>query len=329
MKRTLGFALYALHTHVGRKAILYSVCGIVLLIAIGAYVLCISAPSRFPANHFIAVRSDVPVSVIADELQSMQVIRSSFLFSAWMRLTGGDRSVNAGRYLFAKPLSLFEVASRIERGDTGIESIRVTLTEGMTVLEMSETLASVLPDFDTDTFLALARPQEGYLFPDTYFIEPGTPVAEITERLRTTFDMRTAELRTTLGNQDLADIVTMASLVEKETDTAADRRIVAGILWNRIRKDMPLQVDAVFGYVHDASGYTPTKDDLESDSPYNTYRVRGLPPTPIANPGLDALEAALNPTDTPYLYYLTGRDGHMHYARTFEEHKQNRALYLD
>ena len=121
----------------------------------------------------------------------------------------------------------------------------------------------------------------------------------------------------------------MASLIEKEADTAEDRRIVSGILWNRIDADMPLQVDAVFGYILDRSGYAPTGSDLEIDSPYNTYENRGLPPGPIANPGLDALTAALHPAATEYFYYLTGRDGLMYYAETFEEHKRNRELYLD
>ncbi len=92
---------------------------------------------------------------------------------------------------------------------------------------------------------------------------------------------------------------------------------------------MPLQVDAVFGYIHKENGYTPTGDDLQMDSPYNTYRNKGLPPTPISNPGIESLLAAVQPTQTAYFYYLTGRDGEMHYAKTFEEHKKNRELYLD
>jgi UPF0755 protein len=121
----------------------------------------------------------------------------------------------------------------------------------------------------------------------------------------------------------------MASILEREANNPEDMRIVAGILWNRLDIDMPLQVDAVFGYIRQENGYTPTAEDLQLDSPYNTYRNRGLPPTPISNPGLDALLAAVQPEETPYLYYLTGRDGKMYYGRTFEDHKRNRALYLD
>lgn len=293
--------------------------------------LFVSAPSPFPSDRLVLVEEGVAASVLAGELEAAGVVRSSFLFHAWMRLTGADREIHAGSYYFAKPLNLFEVASRIRSGERGIESIRVTLTEGMTSWEMGETLSAALPDFDADVFTDLARPYEGYLFPDTYFIDPGTTPEEVVARLRGTFDQKTEALRAEVDERglDLGRIVTMASIIEKEADTADDRRLVSGILWNRIEEGMPLQVDAVFGYILTRSGYAPTGDDLEIDSPYNTYLYPDLPPGPIANPGLDALTAALNPAATDYFYYLTGRDGLMYYARTFEEHKENRELYLD
>jgi UPF0755 protein len=120
----------------------------------------------------------------------------------------------------------------------------------------------------------------------------------------------------------------MASILEREAQSPDDMRIVSGILWHRIALGMPLQVDAAFGYAHGADGYAPTVHDLTTDSPYNTYLRKGLPPTPIANPGLAALQAAVTPTSTPYLYYLTGSDGQMHYAVTFDQHKKNTAQYL-
>ena len=121
----------------------------------------------------------------------------------------------------------------------------------------------------------------------------------------------------------------MASLVEKEARTDANRRIVAGVLWNRLALGMPLQVDAVFGYIFDRDTYSPSFEDLKVDSPYNTYTHKGLPPGPISNPGLESIYAALYPTKTNYLYYLTGRDTLMHYAKTYAEHQANRRKYLD
>jgi UPF0755 protein len=121
----------------------------------------------------------------------------------------------------------------------------------------------------------------------------------------------------------------MASIIERETRTAEDRRLVSGILWKRISIGMPLQVDATFEYYTKYNTYTVTKQVMREDSPYNTYTNKGLPPTPIANPGLDSIIAALKPTASPYLYYLTGRDGKMYYATDFAGHKKNRRLYLD
>jgi len=221
---------------------------------------------------------------------------------------------------------MFVVADRIAKGERGIESIRVTVTEGMTAREMGEVFARSLPDFDAAVFTTLATPYEGYLFPDTYFIDPGTSPEQVVQLLRDTFVERTKNIS---SEPDFDQVVIMASIIEKEANNAEDRRIVSGILWDRIELDMPLQVDAVFGYILGRSGYAPTGDDLEIDSPYNTYLNRGLPPGPIANPGLDAIEAARKPSSSPYLYYLTGTDGRMYYAETFEGHKQNRELYLD
>jgi len=121
----------------------------------------------------------------------------------------------------------------------------------------------------------------------------------------------------------------MASLVEKEARTLENKKLVAGVLWNRIKLHMPLQVDAVFGYINDRDTYAPSFADLTVDSLYNTYTHQGLPPGPIDNPGLDSIEAALYPATSTYLYYLTDKNGVMHYAKTFEEHKKNKEKYLN
>ena len=310
------------------RLVLAGLVTLVILMLAFIWTFFVSAPREFPTDRLVLIPEDASVATIATALEADGVIRSADAFRMWMRVTGADREVHAGTYYFAKPITLFGVAERIATGERGIESIRVTLTEGMTAREMGEALSRVLPDFSAAAFTELAKPYEGYLFPDTYFIDPGTTPEQVVSRLRETFASRTDSLRTEAGER-FDDIVVMASLIEKEADTAEDRRIVSGILWNRIDAEMPLQVDAVFGYILDRSGYAPTGTDLEIDSPYNTYENRGLPPGPISNPGLDALEAAMHPAATDYFYYLTGRDGLMYYAETFEEHKRNRELYLD
>jgi len=313
------------------RLILGSAALLLILATLVSWFSFIHPPSDFPTDRLIHVEEDASVGAIAVSLQEERVIRSSFFFRGWMKITGADREVHAGTYYFPKPLTLFGVAERIATGERGIDSVRVTLTEGMTSWEMGETLAAALPDFSEETFVELARPYEGYLFPDTYFIDPGTSPEQVVERLRETFSQKTEALQADIEGRGLFlnEVVTMASLIEKEADTPEDRRLVSGILWNRIESDMPLQVDAVFGYILSRSGYAPTGEDLELESPYNTYANRGLPPGPIANPGLDSLDAALYPGDTNFFYYLTGRDGKMYYATTFEAHKENRELYLD
>ena len=208
--------------------------------------------------------------------------------------------------------------------------MRVTFPEGSASFDMARILADELPGFDAAAFLALAKPDEGMLFPDTYYFLPGMTPQTVVTRLTDTFAQKTASLAPDIAasGHSEEEILTMASLVEREAATPTDRRIVAGILWKRIAQSMRLQVDAPFGYLHQSDSYQPTAADTESDSPYNTYRHDGLPPTPIANPGLDAIDAALHPTATPYFYYVTGKDGVMHYAKTFDEHKTNIAKYL-
>lgn len=316
---------------VSSRWVLLAAASIVLLVLVGIWTIFFRASADFPVNQLVSVRSDVPLTQIAADLEAGNVISSSFLFSAWMRITGSDRGVHAGSYVFAKPVGMLEVARRIHKGERGIESVKVTLPEGMTAREMSKVLTTQVPNFSAEAFLAEADGYEGYLFPDTYFIEPGTTPEQFVARMRQTFSDKVTTIESEIGRgvAPLEDIVIMASIIEKEANTQEDQYIVSGILWNRIERDMPLQVDAVFGYIHGRSGYAPTGSDLKLDSPYNTYLYRGLPPGPIANPGLDTLRAASLPIETPYLYYLTGRDGNMYYAKTFEQHKRNRELYLD
>ena len=159
---------------------------------------------------------------------------------------------------------------------------------------------------------------EGYLFPDTYLFLPGAETEQIIGTMRDNFKKKAGDIA--------QDIVIMASLIEKEVPASDDRRIVSGILWKRLEIGMPLQVDAVFPYI--TGKREVLLDDLKINSPYNTYLYKGLPPGPIANPGLDAIEAARNPKETPYLYYISGKDGKTHFAKTYEEHLKNKEKYL-
>jgi UPF0755 protein len=307
------------------------IAGALVAAVLGAVALWLISPPRvFPANSIITIAAGSSAADFATELAQEDVIRSPLIFRALARISGLDHHLDSGIYAFTKPVTLVTVLWRVSHDEHGIEEVRITFTEGMTRFDMADTLANQLPGFSKEEFLDVSSTSEGYLFPETYQFMPGTPAGDIVTRLKSQFSMSIATITPQIlaSKHPFNDAVIMASILEREANTAEDRRIVAGILWNRIAKRMPLQVDAAFGYIHRQNGYTPTASDLAMDSPYNTYKNQGLPPTPISNPGLDSLLAAVEPAKTSYLYYLTGTDGKMHYATTFEGHKKNRELYL-
>lgn len=291
------------------------------------YEATIAPPRAFSPGTEVRIAHGSSTPEIAAGLARAQVIKHPVLFRALLRLTGTGDVVQTGMYRFDAPQNLFIVAHRLISGIYGISPARLTFIEGYTLREASGQVAAALRGISASDFLAASQGQEGYLFPDTYFFQPGIEAKDVVARMRANFDKRTASLVLPPGRM-LADVVTMASLIEKEARTPEDKRIVAGILWNRIRLDMPLQVDAVFGYIFGRATYSPSPADLQVKSPYNTYAHRGLPPGPINNPGLDSLDAAANPAQTNYLYYLTGNDGLMHYATTYAGHQTNLRKYL-
>ena len=302
----------------------------IVVLIITSYIL-FAPPRDFPAGQLVEFSEDATVGEMGAQLESINAVRSAFIFKMYARLTFQDRDLASGMYVFEKPLGVAVVVHRMAQSQHGITPARITLTEGMTNEDMALTLQESITSFDSKAFLELASTSEGYLFPDTYFFKPSTTPEEAFTRMREHFDEKITEIKEYIREfgRPLEEVVIMASLLEREAQTEEEMRIIAGILWKRLAMDMPLQVDAPFGYVRGENGYTPTATDLASDSAYNTYRNTGLTPTPIANPGMTALRAAVTPTETEYLYYLTGRDGKMYYGRTFDEHRENRRLYLD
>ncbi len=286
-----------------------------------AYVLFVGPPGAYEGVVYVPEGSSI--SSVAETLYTEGAISSKTVFKIASRTAGG---VQAGAYSIAPTESAFGLAIRFANGETGLAPVSVTIPEGATLRDITRILETGIPDFDTQGFLKLAEEQEGYLFPETYQFYPGAAPTVVYERL-------TAETRRVLDSlkdevvasgHSEHEVLTMASILEKEARQYETMRTVSGILWRRIEIGMPLQVDAVFGYIFGKPTFHPTFEDLEIDSPYNTYKYRGLPPGPIGNPGLNAIKAALDPEPSPYLYYLTGKDGTMHYARTFDQHVDNR-----
>ena len=284
----------------------YVAAAVLLFIFIPFYLL-FTPPAGFPKGQLISIPADSASDAIASQLASEHAVRSAFQMKVLARLTGQDRALQSGIYVFDTPIGLVPMLARLANGEHGIAETRVTLTEGMTAKEMTAALAQV-PGFDTDAFMRAASTSEGYLFPDTYFILPGTTAEEMVQRLRAQFDTKIATIQPQIDSfgASLSEDVIMASILEREAKSPEDKRMVAGILYNRLKIGMALQVDAA----------------------PSTYDEPGLPPAPIANPGLTTILAAVTPEKTAYIYYITGHDGLMHYAKTFEQHKANISKYL-
>ncbi len=292
------------------------------------YSLTIAPPPFFPVGSVIHVKDGMSIRDVAYELENVDAIHSALAFEVISRMYGSS-SIQAGTYALQYRQNIFKLVYRFEHGDTGIPAKYVLIHEGMTSWEIGERLKKVLDeDFDSELFATNSAQYEGYLFPDTYQFTPGVSPYVALATLRKTFDEKALTvIKEASTTKSVAEIITMASLIEREARDPEAMKIISGILWKRIERGMPLQVDAVFGYINKKPTYSPTFDELKIDSPYNTYTRKGLPVGPISNPGLDAIRAALHPTKTPYYFYLTGSDGTMHYARTFEEHVANR-VYL-
>lgn len=306
------------------KRLLLALLGLLLI----AFAWFISPPGNFPRGSIVAIEEGAGLETISQTLKENGIIRFPLWFRVAAIILSGERSMQAGHYYFERPESSPIVAWRVLRGRYQIEVIKVTVPEGYTVFDISKLFSENFPFFNNAAF-ELQAP-EGYLFPDTYFL-PVTATASTTLKIMgDNFEKKIAALmpEIELSKKAFGDIITMASIIEREANRSPDREIISGILWKRLAENIPLQVDAGFIYVNGESTFELSLEDLKIDSPYNTYTNRGLPPTPIANPGLESIKAALNPIATPYLYFLTGRDGRMYYAKTFKEHVENKRRYL-
>ncbi len=301
----------------------------------------------------LKIQSGQSVAQIAALLSDDHLIRSPLAFKIYARFSGTAGKLKAGAFLLNTSLSVSEILSVLETGKS--EQISVTIPEGYTVGEIDALLAAkglgesgaIIDcafhcDFSSFDFLpsvaagsrdlGFGSRLEGYLFPETYFVDIADYQPKFfLERMLGTFRKRIADPYADdvkKSGKSLGDIVIMASLLEQESRGESERPIVAGMLWKRLAAKTVLGVDATIRYALRKSTEALTKDDLETDSAYNTRHRKGLPPSPIANAGLSAFLAALHPEVSQYWYYLHGGDGVIHYAVTNDEHNRNRARYL-
>jgi UPF0755 protein len=278
-----------------------------ITILVLVYVYFIAPPNDFPKNTIFTVPDGVGLDQLALQLKDKHFIRSAVWFRIAGITAGGERGMKAGDYFFSTEESVFTVAYRIASAQHNIETVKITIPEGFTNKEISDLFNIKFLKFNHAEFLILAP--QGYLFPDTYFIEVGATASSTIKLLRNNFDTKISKLNMDIktSGHSLNDLITTASIIESEVRTDVDRKLVSGILWKRIKIGMALQVD----------------------SAPETYDHRGLPTSPVSNPGIESIKAAIYPTASSYLYFLTDKSGNVHYAKTFDEHQRNRELYLN
>lgn len=295
------------------------------------------SPFAPPANTAVLLRSGYSTRQIAAELKNAGVIRSAFAFRVWHRLHP-KRALKAGEYLFDRPAKLIEVHSRIAHGDIYFHT--VTIPEGYNMFDVADAIEDAklgsaqdflkIAETRTDLISDLApeaKSLEGYLFPNTYQFTRTQTLEEMAGTMVHQFRQVAQQIGLTT---DVHRMVTMASIVEKETAAPEERPQVASVYYNRLAHRMALAADPSVIYAQLLAGtYTGSLHhaDLAVNSPYNTYRFPGLPPGPIANPGRSALEAALHPATTKFFYFVSDGNGHHRFAQDLTEHNRNVAAY--
>lgn len=287
-------------------------------------------------NIYMVVKPGTTASEIADHLTRLGVIDSRLRFWWLMKIQGDAQKFKTGTYAFAPHMDEQAVLDKLVSGDTTV--VRFTIPEGFGIKEIAKRLADE-GLVDEQEFLAEAkdfapydymkkRPNEryaaeGYLFPDTYEIHSEVTPEAIMKMMAEDFDTRlTPALRQQAAEKGLSihDLVTLASLVEKEARYDEDRPIIAQVFFKRLQMGMPLQSDTTLQYLMAGPKEDVSIEDTKIDSPYNTYQHAGLPPGPIASPGMKSILAVLNPASTDYLYFVADRQGHNHYSQTYDEH---------
>ena len=318
------------------------VIGVAVVVAIGARLfLAESRPYKGYAEseQFVDIPPGTGPASIGRRLVDAGVIRDSLGFRFELARSGSGRRLQAGEYRFDRPMTVKEVVAKIAHGDVYL--LPITFREGLTIREMSQLFESkgfgqasefVAAASDATPIHAIdpvARDLEGYLFPDTYAMPRRATAAQLVARMVSAFEkVLTPKLRADAEARGLSvrGLVTLASIVEKETGKAEERPLVAAVYANRLKTGMGLQCDPTVIYALERAGRyngNLTRENLQFDSPYNTYRYAGLPPGPIASPGQASLEAAAHPADVPYVYFVSRGDGSHAFASTLDEHNHN------
>lgn len=318
-------------------------------------------PERGAAPVMIEFKAGESAGELANRLEAAKIIGSARIFKWYLQRKKWDTKIAAGYFTFFPGENISSVADALI--NPSASSVKLLFKEGQTVRDYGHNVLEyngiaqaeelqeltgfqavdyrwnkdmpIPKDFSGDFDFLKDKPKylglEGYLFPDTYFVNKTDGVEKLARLMLQNFGKKlTPEIRSEISRQDktIHEVATMASLIEAEAREDADRRLISDILWRRLSIGMALQLDSTVNYVTGESKPAVSAEEMLVDSPYNTYKYRGLPPGPINNPGLEALRAAVYPEKNDYWFFLSGKDGKMYYAKTLDEHNKNKYKYL-
>ncbi len=331
-----------------KKIRLISLIIIVLtVLTVGFFAYQIYTKPNFQDEKEFTIQKGESLSQISQRLFNEDLITSPTFFKIYLYLKGWQESIQAGSYVLT-PMHMADLAQILAQGKVDNEVV-IKFTEGQTIDNLADILLNQKIITNKKDFLDLAKVNnfkndydflkdlsdnklEGFLFPDTYLIYKDATAEDVLRKMLDNFQNKlTPALQTeiTAQGKTLYDVLKMASILEREVKTETDMKMVAGILWQRIATKMALQVDSSLKYIIGGNNPSLTLNELAIESPYNTYKYRGLTPTPIGNPGISAIRATIYPEKSDYWYYLSAKDSdETIFAKTYEEHKQNIEKYL-
>lgn len=330
-----------------------AVCGILLLIAVGGFYFWLQSSVSAPTDHtkaadHIRIEKGTAPRAIISQLSSEGIIKSEFAAQLYLRLFGDASKLQAGEYQFPSPISTIDVFKQLEKGED--RTIRLTIPEGWTRFDIAKRISERVPsDLDEKAILALmddtslisdiapeAKNLEGYLYPSTYNVpadaKPEQVIRQLVGQFRRFWKPEWSDAARTIGRTP-HEIVTIASLIETETPVEGERPTVSGVIHNRLSRGMPLGIDQTNVYIAKMLGRwdgTIHKSDLEVDSPYNTRRVRGLPPGPISSVTESSIRAALQPEKHDHIFYVLNvdaNDGSHWFYSSAAEFEKGKAVY--
>lgn len=282
------------------------------------------------SQKIFVVSQGKSIRAIGNDLEKAGLIKNALAFFLWVKWQKLENKIQSGDFRLSPSQSLATITQNLTHGSL---DYWLTIVPGKRATEVAEILKEKAPNY-TDSWRQKLVTNEGYLFPDSYLIPTSDTIEHIIVLIRKNFDAKVATIGELPANISQNKLVIIASVIEKEAQFLQDQAMVASVIYNRLEQNMPLQMDPTVQY---AIGYNQrehawwtkglTVDDLKIDSPYNTYLHTGLPPTAICNPGISALKATIQPAKTDYLYYVSDKTGHLHFAKTLEQHNANIQKY--